>query len=347
MRIARKNTAKSAAQMAQNYTVRILPHERSISAPADVPVLTAALLAGLPLPHSCRSGRCGSCRARLLSGYIEYPGGAPPGLSVRETQQGYVLLCQAQARSDLVVEARAMQSAAVEIKTVPSRIARRVQLAPDVMQLVLRVPAADSMQFLAGQYVDVLLEGGLRRSYSVANAPDAVSQIELHVQHVPGGVFSESVFGGLREGALVKIEGPLGRFIYQGGTEPVIFIAEGTGFAPIKAMLGQALAEDTRELRLYWGAQDAAGIYMEPLVRDWASRMPRLKVRTVVSEPGGILDAVLQDQPRLADFAIYAAGPPALIAAIQRSFPARGVRPEQLYVDAFDHAASVKPLPES
>ena len=227
----------------------------------------------------------------------------------------------------------------------PSRIVRRVQLAPDVMQLVLRVPAADSIEFLAGQYLDVLLEGDLRRSYSVANAPDAASQIELHVQHVPGGVFSEAVFGGLREGALVKIEGPLGRFIYQGGTEPVIFIAEGTGFAPIKAMLGQALAEGTRELRLYWGARDAAGIYMEPLVREWASRMPRLKVRTVVSEPGGILDVVLQDHPRLADFAIFAAGPPAMIDAIQRIFPARGVRPEQLYVDAFDHASDVKPPP--
>ena len=331
--------------MTQKHTVRILPHERSISAPADVPVLTAAMLAGLPLPHSCRSGRCGSCRARLLSGRIEYPGGSPPGLSVRETQQGFVLLCQAQARSDLVVEARLMPSAAAEIKTVPTRIARRVQLAPDIMQLVLRVPAADSIEFLAGQYLDVLLEGGLRRSYSVANAPDAASQIELHVQHVPGGVFSEAVFASLREGALVKIEGPLGRFIYQPGIEPVIFVAEGTGFAPIKAMLGQALAEDSRQLHLYWGAREAAGIYMEPLVREWASRMPRLKVRTLVAEPGGILDVVLQDQPRLADFAIYAAGPPALIDAIQRTFPARGVRPEQLYVDAFDHAPSVKPSP--
>jgi CDP-4-dehydro-6-deoxyglucose reductase, E3 len=342
MRIARKNTAKSAAQMAQNHTVRILPHERSISAPSDVPVLTAALLAGLPLPHSCRSGRCGSCRARLVSGRIEYPAGSPPGLSARETQQGYVLLCQAQPRSDLVVEARLMQSAEAEIKSVPSRIARRVLLAPDVMQLVLRVPAADSMEFLAGQYLDVLLEGGLRRSYAVANAPDAGSQIELHVQRVPGGVFSEAVFGTLREGALVKIEGPLGRFIYQPGTEPVIFVAEGTGFAPIKAMLGQALAEDSRDVHLYWGARDAAGIYMEPLLRDWASRMPRLKIRTVVSAAGGVLDAVLQQHPRLAEFAIYAAGPPAMIDKVQRTFSAHGVRPEQLYVDAFDQAPSTK-----
>jgi CDP-4-dehydro-6-deoxyglucose reductase len=103
-------------------------------------------------------------------------------------------------------------------------------------------------------------------------------------------------------------------------------------------MLEQALAEDLRQLHLYWGALDAAGIYMEPLLRDWASRMPKLKVHTVLSQPGGVLHAVLQDHPRLAEFAIYAAGPPAMIDAIQRTFPAHGVRPEQLYVDAFDHA---------
>ena len=334
--------------MALNHTVRIIPHERSISAPEDLPVLTAAQLAGLPLPHSCRSGRCGSCRARLLSGRVDYPAGPPLGLSANETRQGYVLLCQALPRSDLVVEARLIQSAATaEIKTLPSRIARRVQLAADVMQLVLRVPAVESMEFLAGQYLDVLLEGGLRRSYSVANAPQAGSQFELHIRHVPGGVFSGALFNGLREGALLKIEGPLGRFIYQSGSEPVIFIAGGTGFAPIKAMLAQALAEDSpRALHLYWGARDAADVYEEALVREWASRNARLTVHTVLSQAaaapphraGWVHDAVLSDYPSLAPFAIYAAGPPAMIDAIRRSFPVQGVQPDLLHLDSFDYA---------
>ncbi len=335
--------------MAPKYTVRILPHERSISVAEHQPVLSAAQLAGLPLPHSCRSGRCGSCRARLLQGRIEYPGAPPLGLTALETRQGYVLLCQALARSDLVLEARLIESAAsAEIKTLPSRIARRVQLAPDVMQLMLRVPAVESLEFSAGQYLDVLLEGGLRRSYSVANAPHAGSQIELHVRHVPGGLFSEALFRTLREGALLKIEGPLGRFLYQTGSEPVIFIAGGTGFAPIKAMLAQALGEDSpRALHLYWGARDAAGIYEEALLRDWADRHARLKVHTVLSETasvpgphraGWVHEAVLADHPDLAPFAIYAAGPPAMIAAIQRTFPAHGVLPEQLRLDSFDYA---------
>jgi CDP-4-dehydro-6-deoxyglucose reductase, E3 len=334
--------------MAATYTVRIIPHGRSISVPEQLAVLTAAQRAGLPLPHSCRSGRCGSCRARLLSGRIEYPAGPPLGLSAQERQEGYVLLCQALARSDLVVEARPVQSAATaEIKTLPSRIARRLQLAPDVMQLVLRVPAVESMEFLAGQYLDVLLDDGQRRSYSVANAPHAGSQFELHVRHYAGGMFSDKVFSTLREGALLRVEGPLGRFTYQGGPGPKLFIAGGTGFAPIKAMLGQALAEQSpAELHLYWGARAPAGIYEEALVRDWAARHARLTVHTVLSaaaasgahRAGWVHEAVLQDHPDLAAFAIYAAGPPALIEAIRRSFPIQGARPEQLYLDSFDCA---------
>jgi CDP-4-dehydro-6-deoxyglucose reductase len=322
------------------HTVRIIPHERRISVPEDVPVLSAAQLAGLPLPHSCRSGRCGSCRARLLSGQIDYVGGAPLGLSAQEAREGYVLLCQALPRSDLIVEARLVQSAAVaEIKTLPSRIARRVLLAPDVMRLVLRLPAVEAIEFQAGQYLDILLEGGQRRSYSVANAPQAGSQLELHVRHVAGGLFSEAVFTHLKEGALLKVEGPLGRFIYQSGLEPALFIAGGTGFAPIKAMLGQALATDPeRPLHLYWGARDAAGIYEEAVLRDWSQRHPRLRVRTVLG--GHVHATVLQEHPELDTFAIYAAGPPGMIDAIRVSFPARGARSEQLHLDSFDYAVS-------
>ena len=331
------------------HTVSIIPQGRSISVPEDLPVLAAAQRAGLPLPHSCRSGRCGSCRARLMSGRIEYPAGPPLGLSAQESRQGYVLLCQALARSDLVVEARPVQSAATaEIKTLPSRIARRVPLAPDVMQLVLRVPAVESMEFLAGQYLDVLLEGGLRRSYSVANAPQAGSQFELHVRHVPGGAFSDQVFSTLKEGALLKVEGPLGRFIYTSGARPLIFVAGGTGFAPIKAMLGQALDEPSdAPVHLYWGAREASGIYEAPLLRDWGRGHPRLKIHTVLSEAaasgthrsGWVHEAVLKDHSNLAAFAIYAAGPPALIDAIRASFPEQGADPERLYLDSFDYAA--------
>jgi len=336
--------------MGLNHTVRIVPHERSISVAEDVAVLAGAQLAGLPLPHSCRSGRCGSCRARLLSGRVEYPGAAPLGLSEQEARQGYVLLCQVRARSDLVVEARLIQSAATaEIKLLPSRIVRRTLLAPDVMQLLLRVPSVEPLECRAGQYIDILLEGGLRRSYSVANAPGTGVELELHVRQVPGGVFSDAVFGTLRAGALLRIEGPLGRFIYQSGPEPVIFIAGGTGFAPLKAMLSQALAEDSsRPLALYWGAREASGIYEQALLHAWVQQHPRLEVHTVLSQmpagaphrAGWVHEAVLEDHPSLASFRIYAAGPPALIEAIKLTFPGRGAQPQWLYLDSFDYAAA-------
>lgn len=291
------------------------------------------------------------CRARLLSGRIDYPAGPPLGVSAQEADQGYVLLCQAHARTDLVIEARLIRSAAAaEIKTLPSRVARRVLLAPDVMRLVLRVPSVESLQFSAGQYLDVLLEGGRRRSYSVANAQPGASQFELHVRHVPGGRFSEAVFGTLREGDLLKIEGPLGRFTRQAGTRPVIFVAGGTGFAPIKAMLAEALREESpHALHLYWGARDAAGIYEEALVRDWVGRHPRLTLNTVLSQAaavpgshraGWVHEAVLEDYRSLAPFTVYAAGPPAMIAAIRATFPGRGLPPEQLHLDSFDYATT-------
>lgn len=336
--------------MAAKHTVRIIPHERSISVPEDLPVLAAAQLAGLPLPHSCRSGRCGSCRARLLRGRVEYAAGPPPGLTAQECDAGYVLLCQALARSDLLIEAHAVQSVAeAQIKTLPARIVRRVPLAADVMQLIVRVPAVEALEFQAGQYLDVLLAGGQRRSYSVANAPQAGSQFELHVQRVPGGLFSEALFGGLREGSLLNVEGPLGRFIYREGPEPVIFVAGGTGFAPIKAMLGQALAAASgRALRLYWGARRREGLYEEALVREWAGRHARLSVHLVLSEEtaavahrhGQVHEAVLADHPDLSPFVIYAAGPPAMIAAIARDFPGRGAQAQCLFLDSFDYAAA-------
>jgi CDP-4-dehydro-6-deoxyglucose reductase len=324
--------------MPLSHTVRIIPHERSIRAPDDVPVLSAAQRAGIPLPHSCRSGRCGSCRARLLSGRVEYPDGPPPGLSARETSEGFVLLCQALARSDLEVEVdRVQRTASAEVRTVAGRLIGREALSPSVMRLTLRLPGADLIEFQPGQYLDVLLDGGRRRSYSVANAPNAGGELELHVGQHPGGVFSGAVFGTLRDGAMLKIEGPFGQFRYEDGTQPAIFIAGGTGFAPIKSLLGQALREaPRRDLHLFWGARDAAGLYEEALVRDWQARHPRLKVHTQCT--GQVHEAVLAAHPDLSAFAIYAAGPPAMIEVIRRTFPERGARPPQLYLESFDCA---------
>ena len=179
-----------------DYSVRIEPHGRTLSVPAAEPILQAALAAGLNLPHSCKSGHCGSCRARLLAGEIHYPNGLPLGITAEQAQGGEILLCQARAHSDLRVEARLIAGIDdVEIKTLPCRIARLTPLAPDVMQLFLRLPAVERLRFHPGQYLDVLLEGGRRRSFSIACPPHDAGHLELHVRRVAGGGFTERLFG--------------------------------------------------------------------------------------------------------------------------------------------------------
>jgi CDP-4-dehydro-6-deoxyglucose reductase, E3 len=333
------------------YTVRIQPHGRTVHLRAGQPVLEAALAAGLNLPHSCKSGHCSSCRARLRTGEIRYPSGRPPGLTEEEERAGQILLCQARALSDLVVEARLIASVAdVEIKTLPCRVARLVPLAPDVMQVFLRLPAVETLRFHPGQYLDVLLEGGRRRSFSIASPPHDSELIELHVRRVAGGGFTEKLFGGpIAAGSLLKIEGPIGQFSYQAGTAPVLMIAGGTGFAPLKSMLRHALEGGMeREIHLYWGARQTQDLYEEGLVLDWLRRYPHLRFSAVLSHSdapraghrrlGWAHEAVLADHPNLEPFEVYTAGPPAMIEAIRAGFPAHGLREDRLHFDSFDYA---------
>jgi CDP-4-dehydro-6-deoxyglucose reductase len=331
---------------AHEYSVRIDPQGRTLRVRADQSVLEVALEAGLNLPHSCRSGHCASCRARLLSGEIHYPNGRTAGLTAAEADAGYVLLCQARPRSDLRVEARVIANASeAEIKTLPCRIARMERLAPDVMQVFLRLPAVEPLQFQAGQYLDVLLDGGKRRSFSIASPPHDNEQIELHVRHVPGGGFTSALFDTLRVGALLRIEGPIGQFIYRESAAPALLIAGGTGFAPIKSILRHALERgSTRPLHLYWGARRDVDLYEEQTVLGWTRQFPNLRFTAVLSEAGdqrrtGLVHAaVLADYPDLTGVDVYAAGPPAMIEAIRATFPGRGVAEERLHFDSFDYA---------
>jgi len=319
---------------------------------AGQPVLEAALDAGLNLPHSCKSGHCASCRAKLQRGEIHYPNGRPLGITAMEEAAGAILLCQARALTDLVVEARLIATVAdVEIKTLPCRIARMTPLAADVMQVWLRLPVVERLHFQPGQYLDVLLEGGRRRSFSIASPPHDSELIELHVRRVPGGGFTAQLFDSLRAGALLRIEGPVGQFTYRAGTGPLLMIAGGTGFAPLKSILRHVLEAGTAEraIHLYWGARRPADLYEEGLVLEWAKRHPHFHFTAVLSESsdaeaghhrrlGWVHNAVLADHPDLSGYEVYAAGPPAMIEAIRTTFPLHGLNAERLYFDSFDYA---------
>jgi len=341
-----------AAVSPREYNVRIEPQGRTLKVGENRSVLEVALAAGLNVPHSCKSGHCASCRARLVSGEIHYPNGRTAGLTADEAKQGYILMCQARPRSDLKLEARIIANAyEAEIKTLPCRIASMNLLAPDVMQVFLRLPAVEPLQFRAGQYLDVLLDGGRRRSFSIASPPHDSQLVEIHARRVPGGGFTGALFDKLRTGSLLRIEGPIGQFIYRDSQAPALMIAGGTGFAPLKSMLRHALEKgSTRRFHLYWGARQGVDLYEEALALDWARQYSNFSFTAVLSAAtaddvtsehrrlGWVHEAALADFPDLSKFDIYTAGPPALIEAIRASFPKRGVPEDRLHFDSFDYA---------
>jgi CDP-4-dehydro-6-deoxyglucose reductase len=318
--------------------VRILPAGREFEAAADEPVLSAALRQHFNLPHSCKGGSCGTCRVRLVSGRIAYPHGLPAGIDAEEAAAGYALICQARALDDLVIETREIRHVTdVEIRELPARVARMQRLAPGVMGLWLRLPAIEPFTWQAGQYVDVMLPGERRRSFSLANPPHDAALLELHVRHAPGGAFSEQVFGGMREGSLLRIEGPLGQFVYRHGDRPLLAIGGGTGYAPLKAILRAVLESGSRrDVVLYWGAREAEDLYEDAWLRGLAAKHPHFHYTGVTS--GLVHEAVLRDVAGLAGFDIYAAGPPAMIDAVRRELPRHGADPARIYFDSFDRA---------
>ena len=335
--------------------VSLSKSDRSFSAAPDRTLLDAALDAGLRLAHSCRSGNCGTCCARLLGGSIDYPQGRPLGLSDAQIAEGYVLLCQARARTDLDLELQEIRRAdEVVIKRLPCRVERAQRLAHDVIGLHLRLPAAEEFKFEAGQYVDVLLSGSRRRSFSIASAPHDSKLLELHVRRVAGGEFSERIFGADPLRALLTIDGPHGRFFYRppecehaGAAAPMLMIGGGTGYAPLNSLLRTLVEHSTeRDITLYWGVRAERDLYADALIRDLQSRAHSFAYVPVLSEPsrawpgrrGFVHEAVLGDIDCLDRYDIYASGPPEMIAAVRRDFIAHGARASRLFFDSFDYA---------
>jgi CDP-4-dehydro-6-deoxyglucose reductase len=319
-------------------------------AAAGQPVLEAALNAGLNLPHSCKGGNCGSCRARLMKGEIHYPNGRPLGLSEAEAAEGFVLLCQARARSDLSIETFQITTAdQALIKRLPARIERALPLSHDVMGLYLRLPAAEEFRFEAGQYIDIMLTGGRRRSFSIASPPHDSRLLELHVRRVDGGEFSAPLFNGNRSSPLLTMEGPLGQFVYRSGAAPLLLIGGGTGLAPLLSILRHVIETGIqREMTLYWGVRTERDLYAQAVLEALVARAASgaLSYVPVLSEPttawrgarGWVHEAVLEDIRDLKKYDVYAAGPPAMIAAVRRDFGLRGIDPSRLFFDSFDYA---------
>jgi CDP-4-dehydro-6-deoxyglucose reductase len=339
-------------QCAVPHTVILQASGKRFQVESGESVLDAARRAGLALPYSCLSGVCGSCKATLINGDCHYPRNPPSALNAAEVARHQVLLCQAVPQTDLVIAAREVASVAnMPRRQLPLKVTQKRLLAPDVMLLRLAPPRAEPLAYLAGQYLDVLLPGGKRRAFSIANAPHLGPEIELHVRHVAGGDFTRRVFNELATGAVLRVEGPLGTFVPREDSErPMLLVAGGTGFAPIKALAEHFLHLGSRRtMHLYWGARTLQELYLRALPETWAATRPTLRFVPVVSDPesaaglrsGLVHEAVLEDHDDLAGFDVYMSGPPALIDAGRRSFVQAGLPEERLFYDSFDYAPDV------
>ncbi|MHA7834259.1 MAG: 2Fe-2S iron-sulfur cluster-binding protein [Algiphilus sp.] len=313
----------------------------------DQTILDAGLCAGISLPYGCASGSCGACRCRIRSGRaVEDPPNR--ALSEAERAAGYALLCQAHAASDIVLEWQAPAGSPAPRPAIwPCRLQERRWLSSDVLGVTLKLPRGDAtFAYLPGQYVDFLLDDGGRRSFSLAGvAKDGT--LELHVKVTPEGRFGRYIAEQLPDRAMLRFEGPLGAFYLHEAERPTILVAGGTGFSPIKAIIEDAIQRgDQRPMHLFWGARHPEDLYLDQLVKDWVKCHAHLDYTPVCEAPperwegvrGRVHDAVAAQYTDLRNHALYASGPPAMVAAIKACTLEAGLHPDHLHYDSFDDA---------
>ena len=332
-----------------SHKVQVEPSGHQFTVEEGEIILDAAIRQGINLPYGCRNGFCGDCRANLTAGSISYPNGQPPVMSDNEQDICYV--CQATATSDITIEAAEIaQSQDILTRIMPCKINRIERLNEDVIRLYLKLPEGERLQFLAGQYLNFVLQDGSKRAFSIANAPHDDSFIELHIRHVSGGAFTDLLFDGMQEKTILRIEAPLGSYyLREGSQKPIILMGGGTGFAPLKGIIEHAFQIGIqRPMHLYWGVRSRADLYLPELPEKWASEYSNFSYTPVLSEPdadwrgetGWVHEAVVTDYPDLSGHEVYMSGPPPMIEAGKEAFLAHGLAGEELYSDSFEYGAA-------
>lgn len=353
-----------------SHRVIVRPSGREFTVEGDETVLAAALRAGIGLPYGCKNGACGTCKGKVIEGRVVHGPHARSALSPEEEAKGYALFCSARPQTDLVIEARELTGFGdIPIRKMPCRIAKIERPAADVAIVSLQLPANERLQYRAGQFIEFILKDGSRRSYSIATPPHADEQIQLHIRHMPGGKLTDALFGiakdgfpALKERDILRMEGPLGAFfLREDNARPIILLASGTGFAPIKAIAEHIFykrinreepGKPARPVALYWGCRTRADLYMHELPERWAREQPNFTYVPVLSDArpedrwtgrtGFVHRAVMQDFPDLSAHQVYACGAPAMVEAAKRDFIERcGLPEDQFFADAFTSQADL------
>lgn len=331
--------------------VTIKPSNHVFSVADDETILDAALREGFNIAYGCRNGACGSCKGKVLQGSVDYGSHQESALSDADKKQGYALFCQAKPVSDVVIECREISAIKdIPVRTLPCRVQKLERLAPDVTMIHLRLPASERLQFLAGQYIDILTKSGMRRSLSLANAPHDDALLQLHLRDY-GGPFSQYVFNTLKEKDILRFEGPLGTFfLREDSNKPLILLASGTGFAPIKAIIEHAIHKAIqRPIALYWGCRVRDDLYMNALAESWV-RDHGIKYVPVLSDAraedhwigrtGFVHRAVMADFPDMSGYQVYACGAPIVIESALSDFSEQcRLPPDDFFSDAFTPSA--------
>jgi len=338
------------------FQIVVQPSGRSFASEASETILAAGIRQGIGLPYGCKDGACGSCKCKKISGEVAMAEYQAKALSGEELAQGMVLTCRATALSDVVLESKqVVESGAFPVKKMPVRVQSLDKLSPDVMRVQLQMPATEPFQFHAGQYVEFLLRDGSRRAYSMGNAPHTMvagaPSVELHIRHMPGGKFTDHVFGAMKEKEIQRVEGPFGSFfLREDSTAPIVLLASGTGFAPIKALMEHMQHKGiTRPTRLYWGGRRPADLYLSDWVLAQLPQMPHVQYIPVVSDAlpedqwqgrtGFVHRAVLQDSPSLSGYQVYACGAPIVVDSARTDYLSNGLLEEDFFADSFTSEA--------
>lgn len=335
--------------------VTIQPSNHVFTAQEGETILDAALREGHVISYGCRNGACGTCKGTVLAGKVDYGTYQESALSAAEKRLGMALFCQAKPLGDVVIQCREVSAVNdVQIRTLPCRVQKMERVAVDIMVLYLKLPASERLQFLAGQYIDILMKDGSRRSLSMANAPHDDEFLQLHLRDY-GGPFSQHVFSAMKERDILRFEGPLGTFFLRDDSaKPIVLLASGTGFAPVKALVEHAFhLHNSRSMLLYWGARVRADLYMHELPAEWARTHANFKYVPVLSEPlpqdnwtgrtGFVHRAVMEDIPDMRGYQVYACGAPVVVESAHRDFTTRcGLPEEEFFSDAFTPAVPAK-----
>ncbi len=342
---------------AAEHHMLVRPDNRIVAVRAGDTILDAALREGIALPFECRNGGCGQCKATLAYGEVDHGAYQKEALTLAEREAGQILTCCAQPRGDVEIEyLPAKTPGGIRPREWLATVERLEKLAPDVMRVILALEGGERISFYAGQYINVLLEDGARRSFSFATAPQESARIELHIRRIEGGRYTGHVFERMRAGDKLRFEGPLGAFFLREDTDkPIIFVAGSTGFAPVKSMLEHAFARGLRRrMLLYWGTRQRADMYLAALPEQWAREHANFTFVPVLSDPapedrwqgrtGLVHEAILADFPSLAGHQVYACGSTAMVEAAHPAFRARGLAQDDCFADAFRPAPQLARL---